>query len=117
MIGARSPKPTLCIIQRIMMLTVMRTTISLDDDLLAMARQQAATLHLSLSEVINRALRRGLGDSASMRVAESGTVTYGAADGGCLPNDALRSLGERLDDQYFRGKIGQQPSESPAQGA
>ena len=38
----------------------MRTTLTLDDDLAELLRQQAATLGVSFKEMINRALRAGL---------------------------------------------------------
>ena len=38
----------------------MRTTLTLDDDLAALLRQQAATLGVSFKEIVNRALRAGL---------------------------------------------------------
>ena len=38
----------------------MRTTLTLDDDLAALLRQQAATLGVSFKEMVNRALRAGL---------------------------------------------------------
>ena len=38
----------------------MRTTLTLDDDLAAVLRQQAATLGVSFKEIVNRTLRAGL---------------------------------------------------------
>ena len=38
----------------------MRTTLTLDDDVAALLRQQAATLGVSFKEMVNRALRAGL---------------------------------------------------------
>lgn len=40
----------------------MRTTLSLDEDVLEKARQLAGQLHLPLKTVVNRALRLGLND-------------------------------------------------------
>jgi metal-responsive CopG/Arc/MetJ family transcriptional regulator len=69
---------------RIMMITIMRTTMSLDEDLLEQARKRAAAQGVSMSVIINRALRRGLAEPNERRVATP-TVVY---DPGTPPVDA-----------------------------
>ncbi len=83
----------------------MRTTISLDDDLLSAAKVQAARLNTSLSEVINRALRRGLMEAPTIRLREGGTIAYGDAAAPPLTSDQVRALERRLDDDYLLGKL------------
>lgn len=81
----------------------MRTTLTVDDDLLQTARQRAAEQHLPLVEVINRALRRGLAEDAVPRISEA-TIVYG--DPQALgPDDAtLRRWSARLDDEELGRK-------------
>lgn len=79
-----------------MMLSVMRTTISLDDDLLHAAKLTAANQGRSISEVINRALRRVFADEGAPRVAEA-TVMYDGTS--VLSGDDLRRVRDRLDDE------------------
>lgn len=90
---------------RIMMITAMRTTLSVDDDLLAAAKLQAARLNTSLSEVINRALRRGLSEAPATRLREGGTIAYGDPAAPTLTSDQVRQLERRLDDDYLLGKL------------
>jgi hypothetical protein len=60
----------------IMMRIIMRTTLTVEDDLLRLARQRAAASGLTLVEVVNRALRRGLAEDQPVRLAEP-TLVYG----------------------------------------
>ncbi len=80
----------------------MRTTLTVDDDLLRLAKQRAASLHIPVVEVINRALRKGLLDDQPSRVAEA-TVVYRAEPG---PVPDLSAWSERLDDEELRRKAG-----------
>jgi hypothetical protein len=57
----------------------MRTTLLVSDDLLALARDQAARSGESLSTVIDRALRRGLNEPALAYQAE--LPAFGSSDG------------------------------------
>ena len=86
-----------------MMITTVRTTMSLDEDVLALAKQRALDLAVPVSDIINRALRRGLADDPTLRAGEP-TVTYGDATGG--PDDAaLRAVTARLDDEELARKL------------
>jgi hypothetical protein len=81
----------------------MRTTLSIDDELLDRARREAAERRLTLGEVINRALRRGLSDRPAD--ARWHTITFGNPEG--PPPDASRLAGledEELD--WLRRKCG-----------
>ena len=77
----------------------MRTTITLEDELLALAKQRALDLGLSLSDVVNRILRQGLTQEQPTRLREGQTITYGA-EPLSGPDDAqLRAWQQRLDDE------------------
>ncbi len=57
----------------------MRTTLTIDDDLLQQARQRALAAGRTFGDVINQALRRGLSSAPEVgpsRVSES-TIVYG----------------------------------------
>lgn len=84
----------------------MRTTLTVDDDLLRRAKQRAAESGTSLVEVINQALRRGLTEEPTRRAAESGTITYGTARSTGPDDAALRTWQERLDDEQARDDAG-----------
>lgn len=87
-----------------MMIMTMRTTMTIDDDLLVIAKQRALDVAVPVSDVINRALRRGLAEDPVPRTGEP-TVTYGdPADRG--PDDgALRALSANLDDEELGRKL------------
>jgi len=77
---------------------------TVDDDLLDQARKRAASLGVSVSVVINRALRRGLAEADERRVAAP-TVVY---DPGTPPLDA-EELARRItaaDEGEFRRQAG-----------
>jgi hypothetical protein len=76
----------------------MRTTLTVDDDVLQQLRERAVQQHLSLVEVVNRTLRRGLSETAATRVAEP-TVVYGSASAVGPDDAALRAWSSRLDDE------------------
>jgi len=85
---------------RTMMLTTMRTTLPVDDDLLHELKKRALRRHCALGTVLNEALRRGLAASGGDRISEP-TITYGSGPG---PDDAaLRDWTKRLDDDLYAG--------------
>ena len=49
----------------------MRTTLTLDDDLAALLRQQAATRGISFKETVNQALRAGLARETTLRAIQT----------------------------------------------
>ena len=57
----------------------MRTTLSIDDELLDQAKRQALDLGLTVSEVVNRVLRRGLGAQKPVGRPYQ-TIVYGEAE-------------------------------------
>jgi hypothetical protein len=54
----------------------MRTTVVLDDQLFRRAKQRAAKLNLTLSEVVNQALRQALAEPA-VKVEPFSMITHG----------------------------------------
>ncbi len=79
----------------------MRTTLTVDDDLLDLAKRRAVEGHATLGQVVNRALRIGLMAEAPRRVAEP-TVVYGNPQT-LGPDDArLRAVSAELDDAELR---------------
>lgn len=87
-----------------MMLVAMRTTMSVDDDLLQLAKQRALDYAVPVSDVINRALRRGLSEDPTPRLGEA-TVTYGDSSAAGPDDAALRSASARLDDDELARKL------------
>ncbi len=45
----------------------MRTTVSIDEDILSSLKQEAARQNLTLTKVVNRVLRRGLDENTSSK--------------------------------------------------
>lgn len=79
----------------------MRTTLTVDDELMQIARQRSVASKSPLGDVINRALRRGLAEDPVQRTGEP-TLCYGdpVTPG---PDDAtLRAWTNRLDDEDAR---------------
>lgn len=83
----------------------MRTTLTVDDDLLRLARERAVRQGTTLVEVVNRALRRGLVEETASRLAEP-TVVYGDSDGSGPDDAVLRAWTARLDDAEAVRKLG-----------
>ena len=76
----------------------MRTTLTLDDDLAALLRQQAATLGVSFKEMVNRALRAGLSREMAPRDVPTPTTiphSFGFRPGVDL--DKLNQLADELE--------------------
>lgn len=91
----------------------MRTTVSLDDDLLIELRRCAAALQMPLSEVMNRALRRGLRDLAIPASEQRyATITFGTPAGEFTSAETQRAADEALEGAHLTSKLGI-PSPSP----
>lgn len=78
--------------------SAMRTTLTVDDDVLQQLRERAVQQRLPLVEVVNRTLRRGLAEEVAARAADP-TVVYGSASGSGPDDAALRAWRDRLDDE------------------
>lgn len=83
----------------------MRTTLTIDDDLLDQAKRQALDLGLTVSEVVNRTLRRAL--SAEPAPPQSyATITWGDPQAPALDMARARERLDRDDDEWLRHKAG-----------
>ncbi len=83
----------------------MRTTLTIDDDLLDQAKRQALDLGISLSDAVCRLLRRGLAaDTAQPRHFE--TITYGDPHPPAIDWAAGRVTLDAEDEQWLRRKAG-----------
>jgi antitoxin component of RelBE/YafQ-DinJ toxin-antitoxin module len=84
----------------------MRTTMSIDDDVLQQAKQRAAETGETISDLVNKALRQLLATPLATRARESGTITYGV-ETATGPDDAqLRQWQQRLDDDDHKRQVG-----------
>ena len=74
----------------------MRTTLTLDDDLAALLRQQAATRGISIKETVNQALRAGLARETTARdIQTPRTIRHSF---GFRPGVDLDRLNQLADD-------------------
>jgi hypothetical protein len=78
------------------MMSGMRTTLTLDDDLAGLLKQRAQELGVPFKEAVNRAIRAGLGDSASARRGPAPkTIPHSF---GFRPDVDLDKLGQLADE-------------------
>jgi hypothetical protein len=75
----------------------MRTTLAIDDDVLAVAREMAATQGKSVGEVISLLARTALRPSASTRKTRNGIPLLSVGPGSPrVTSELVRQLGEEL---------------------
>jgi plasmid stability protein len=75
-----------------------RTTLTLDDDLAALLRQQAATLGVSFKEMVNRTLRAGLSREMAPRdVRAPKTIPHSFGFRPGVDLDRLNQLADALE--------------------
>ncbi len=75
----------------------MRTTLTLDDDLAALLRQQANTLGVSFNDTVNRTLRAGLSqETASCDVPAPKTIPHSFGFRPGVDLDKLNQLADEL---------------------
>ena len=86
--------------RRIGMLIRMRTTLVLDDTLLRQAKQRAAERHLTVSDVVNEALRQALSRPEAAAPLFS-MVTYGG--GGSTVHHEPSDFKALLDEEDRKG--------------
>lgn len=75
----------------------MRTTVTLPDDLLRLARKRSAEMHRPLKEVLADALRIGLNGTAGTGKAQAAFRFPVVPGGGVLPGVNLESNSDLLD--------------------
>ena len=87
----------------------MRTTLSIDDDLAALLKRRAAELGVSFKEMVNRALRAGLGremEPQSVDVPRTIPHSYGFRPG--IDLDKLNQLADELEVDAAAESLGRQ---------
>jgi hypothetical protein len=99
----------------------MRTTLTIDDDLAALLKQQARELELPFRDVVNRTLRAGLGERARpRRCAPPKALSHSF---GFLPGidlDKLNQLADEMESETYaagqrsRSKLRQPARHDPA---
>lgn len=79
------------------MLTLMRTTLVLDDELVRRAKQAAAERGVTLSDIVNEALRM-LFTQASPSVPPFRMITYGRGSTGHVTAEEMKRILNEEDD-------------------
>ena len=82
----------------------MRTTLTLDDDLAAIIKQQAMKRGLSFKEAINQALRAGLGQAAIKRGQAPKTIPHNFGFKPGIDLDKLNQFADQLEAEAFADK-------------
>jgi hypothetical protein len=84
------------------MMSRMRTTLTLDDDLAGLLKQRAHELGVPFKEAVNRTIRAGLGDAASARrnpAPKTIPHSFGFRPG--IDVDKLGQLADELEAESF----------------
>lgn len=82
----------------------MRTTLTVDDDVMVLLRDEARRRRVSISEVVNTALRRALsGTQAAKKVAP--LKTYGSKLREGVDPDSFNQLADALEDRAISTKL------------
>jgi hypothetical protein len=80
----------------------MRTTLTIDDDLAGRLKQRARDLGVPFKEVVNRAIRAGLGEAAqTRRGAAPRTVPHSFGFRPGIDLDKLGQLADELEAEAF----------------
>jgi hypothetical protein len=74
----------------------MRTTLAIDDDVLAAAKEMAATERKSVGEVISALAREAMRPSASRRATRNGVPLLPVRSGQRVTSELVRQLQEEL---------------------
>ncbi len=84
------------------MLTFMRTTLTIDDDLAALLKQRARELGLPFKDVVNRTLRSGFGEQAKPRhrIAPK-TIPHAFGFRPGIDLDKLNQLADELEAETY----------------
>jgi hypothetical protein len=80
----------------------MRTTLTIDDDLAGLLKRRARELGLPFKEVVNRALRTGLGEQAkSRRQPPPRTIPHAFGFRPGIDLDKLNQLADELEAESY----------------
>ena len=79
----------------------MRTTLTLDDDLAALLKKRATTLDISFREMVNRAIRTGLGVEAQAVREPPKTEPFSSGLRPGIDPDRLNQLVDELETEAF----------------
>jgi hypothetical protein len=87
------------------MMSGMRTTLTLDDDLAGLLKQRAQELGVPFKEAVNRAIRAGLGEATLARKGPAPkTVPHSFGFRPGVDLDKLGQLADELDAEAFADK-------------
>jgi hypothetical protein len=89
------------------MMSDMRTTLTIDDDLAGLLKQQARQAGIPFKEVVNRTIRAGLGANVKTRqvkVPKTKPHSFGFAPG--IDVDKLGQLADELESEEYAAKLG-----------
>ena len=85
---------------------MMRTTLTLDDDLAGLLKQRARELGISFEEAVNRIIRAGIGEAAAARDhPASKTISHSFGFKPGIDFDKLGQLADELEAGAFAEKI------------
>jgi hypothetical protein len=85
---------------------MMRTTLTLDNDLAELLKQRARELGITFSEAVNRTIRAGIGEaSATGRHPAPKTVSHSFGFKPGIDLDKLGQLADELEAEAFAEKI------------
>src|SRR5207253_11273521 len=98
------------------MMSSMRTTLTIDDDLAGLLKRRARELGLPFKDVVNKTLRAGFGEQARSRrgpVPKTIPHAFGFRPG--IDLDKLNQLADELEAEAYAA--GQRPGPRPRQAA
>jgi len=88
------------------MMPVMRTTLTLDDDLAGLLKQRAQELGIPFKEAVNRTLRAGLGEAvAARRPPAPKTIPHSFGFRPGIDVDKLGQLADELEAEAFADQV------------
>jgi hypothetical protein len=97
---------------------MMRTTLSVDDDLAELLKRRARELGITFSEAVNRTIRAGIGEASPSDAIPHRTVSYSFGFRPAIDIDKLGQLTDELEAEAFAEKnhdpAGRKPARSRA---
>jgi hypothetical protein len=88
------------------MMSEMRTTLTLDDDLAGLLKQRARELGIPFKEAVNRTIRAGIGEAnVTRRYPAPKTISHSFGFRPGIDLDKLGQLADELEAEAFAEKI------------